>query len=283
MSKKSNYTIDLSNVRTKIKSFQEQGKEVVYSATFVTDGKKQRLVDMAHTGQLSLITRNLRCEVPEKITLELFDKNNPRNPLWVKLFVIPKNDPQPPAPTGLGEAEINQIVDQRMAERQRAREHEELTSLVKELTAENEEYQDRIQQLENENEQMEGELEKKKSIRYYAGMLGDILESFGIRRDKIKKPLAELMGVEDDQPAAAQVEAHREDHSGIVETEVSAEDKKRVEIMDLIQQYLGSLPLMTLAKVFQVFSAIEQSPFVADELIDYLNNRNSTDHEQVRV
>jgi FtsZ-binding cell division protein ZapB len=280
MSKNSNYTIDLSNVRTKIKSFQEQGKHVVYSATFLVDGKKQKLVDMAEISQLSLITRNLKCETPEKITIELFDKNDTRNPLWVKPFlfdgVAPANKPQPAT---LGEAEINQMVDQRIAERQREIDFEELKNLAKDLSSENEELQDRIEELEGQKEQLEIELERKKSVRYYAGMLGDILEGFGINKEKIKKPLAELMGIDEEKPSPKQVQAHAGDSSGIVDEEPTGEDKKRLEVIDLIHQYLNSLPNTTLAKVFQVFSAIEQNPALADELLDFLSNPNPQDNE----
>lgn len=286
MSKNSNYTIDLSNVRTKIKSFQQQGKHVVYSATFLVDGKKQKLVDMAEINQLSLITRNLKCETPQKITIELFDKNDPRNPLWVKPFLFEEITPSStPEKTGLGEAEINQLVDLRMAERQRMMDFEELKNLAKELSSENEELQDRIQELEAEKEELEVELERKKSVRYYAGMLGDILESFGIKRDKIKSPLAELMGVEEETLAAKQVAAPSSDESGIVEEELSPEEKKRREIIELIHQYLQSLPVVTLVSVFKIFSAIEMDPFLGDEILEFINKQEHKvkNDEHIRV
>lgn len=189
-------------------------------------------------------------------------------------FGVPEKAPEKPAFIGFGEAEINQIVDQRMAEKQRQIDHEELKDHVRELTGENQELQQKIEALEDANAVLETELEKKKTIRYYAGMLGDILESFGIKRDKIKKPLAELMGVDDEKAEQKQVTGQEKDTSGIVEEEASTEQKKRAEIIDLIHQYLKSLPNITLANVFKIFSAIEQSPFIADELLDYLNNRN---------
>jgi hypothetical protein len=68
---KSKYTLNLSNIRTKIRTYQEQGKDVLFSAIFITGKEKTRLVDRAPVGQLSLITKNLKCENPDKIRIEL--------------------------------------------------------------------------------------------------------------------------------------------------------------------------------------------------------------------
>ncbi len=278
---KQQFKYQLGNLKKKFNELAEQGIEIVYSATFTIDGKKQKLVDMADYQKFSLLNRFLEYENPTRVRIEWYDKNDTRNMIGVKDFDFetPEKAPEKPAFFGFGEAEINQIVDQRMAEKQRLMDHEELKDHVRELTSENQELQDKIEALENTNVQLEEELEKKKSIRYYAGMLGDILESFGIKREKIKKPLAELMGVDDEKQEPKQVTGQQKDASGIVEEEPDPEQQKRAEIINLIQQYLLSLPNITLAKVFQVFSAIEQSPFIADELMDYLKNRNPKNDE----
>jgi hypothetical protein len=267
----------LIKVRSKINELVEQGTNILYTATFTIEGKKQKLIDLAEYDKFVLLGRLMKYETPSMLRLEWFDKQDPRNPIEVRDFDF--ENPAPavdrPAFTGFGEAEINQIVDQRMAERQRLVEHEELKEYVREITAENKDLIKQVQQLEDERDHLDAALEQKKSIRYYAGMLGDILESFGIKRDKIKKPLAELMGVDEENEQPKQVAAPQEDESGIVDEPQSPEERKKAEIIDLIYQYLQSLPLMTLAKVFQVFSAIEQSPFVADELLEYLKNRKT--------
>ena len=273
---KQQFTYKLGNLRKKINELVGQGMEILYSATFTIDGKKQKLIDMADYQNFKLLGKFMEYENPTSVRVEWYDKNDTRNMIGVKDFDFgaPEKAPEKPAFIGFGEAEINQIVDQRMAEKQRQIDHEELKDHVRELTGENQELQQKIEALEDANAALEGELEKKKTIRYYAGMLGDILESFGIKRDKIKKPLAELMGVDDEKAEQKQVTGQDKDTSGIVEEESSPEQKKRAEIIDLIHQYLKSLPNITLANVFKIFSAIEQSPFIADELLDYLNNRN---------
>lgn len=271
---------NLGNIRKVLNKLVERGIDVVFSAIFTIDGKKQKLIDLADYSQFNLLYRFLNYEKPTRLRIEWFDRQDTRNMIDFKEydFEAAEKPVEKPAFIGFGEAEINQIVDQRMAERQRQVDHEELKGMVRELTQENQELQNRVENLEQENENLEEELEKKKTMRYYAGMLGDILESFGIKREKIKKPLAELMGMEDEKPETKQVTG-AQDTSGIVEEEPTPDQKKRTEVIDLIRQYLGSLPNATLANVFKIFSAIEQNPDISDELLTYLNNRNPQSDE----
>jgi hypothetical protein len=280
---KNKYNLNLSNIRTKIRTYQEQGKDVLFSAIFITGKEKTRLVDRAPVAQLSLITKNLKCENPDKIRIELYDgKENP-NPLWLKelAFTHPEPKAEPTGFRGLGEVEINQMVDQRFRERQRNAEYETLKEQVMELTGENEELHDSIEELENENSRLEQELEAKKQIKYYAGMLGDIFESFGISKDRIKKPIAELMGINDKDEKPKPLEA-KTDNSGIVdETKPTTEEQKRIEIISLIAEYLKTTSNQTLANVFSIFSEIEADNGIADKIIVYINTLKNEEHAKV--
>jgi len=280
---KNKYTLNLSNIRTKIRTYQEQGKDVLFSAIFVTGKEKTKLVDHAPVGQLSLITKNLKCENPDKIQIELYDgKDNP-NPLWLKELVLTQPEPEVELSgfKGLGEIEINRIVDERFRERQRSAEYETLKEQVMELTGENEELHDTLEELENENARLEQELEAKKQIKYYAGMLGDIFESFGISKDRIKKPIAELMGINDKDEKPKPLEA-KTDNSGIVdETKPTTEEQKRIEIISLIAEYLKTTSNQTLANVFSIFSEIEADNEIADKIIVYINTLKNEEHAKV--
>jgi DNA repair exonuclease SbcCD ATPase subunit len=177
---------------------------------------------------------------------------------------------------GLGEIEINQLVDERFKQRQQSAEYEAMKEKVSGLYTENEELLDEIEDLKNQKEQLEKELDSKKNIRYYAGMLGDILESFGIAKDTIRKPLAGLMGIEEtEKPKLAET-----DRSGIVEN-VSPEEERRTEIISLIGEYLRSTSNQALVKVFTIFSEIEKDEKVADTIIEYLNTPKTTSHANV--
>lgn len=282
---KNKYTLNLSNIRTKIRTYQEQGKDVLFSAIFTTGKDKTKLIDRAPVGQLSLITKNLKCENPDKIKIELYDGKETPNPLWLKEIVLAP--PEPEVETsgfkGLGEAEINHMVDERFKQRQRTAEYEELKERVMELTEENEELHDSVEELETENARLEQELEAKKQIKYYAGMLGDIFESFGISKDRIKKPIAELMGINDTDEKPKSLEA-KTDNSGIVDEPKSAsstEEQKRSEIISLVAEYLKTTSNQTLANVFSIFSEIEADNGIADKLIAYINTLKNEEHAKV--
>jgi len=283
---KNKYTLNLSNIRTKIRTYQQQGKDVIFSAIFITGRDKTKLIDKAPVQQLSLITKNLKCENPDKIRIELYDGKETINPLWLKEIVL--SLPEPELETsgfkGLGEAEINRIVDDRFRERQRITEFEQLKERVMDLTEENEELHDSIEELESQNQQLELELEGKKQVKYYAGMLGDILESFGIAKDTVKRPLAELMGInERDEPK--KLEPSKEDSSGIVDQVESGftnpEIEKRKEIILLISEYLKSTSNETLVNLFNIFSEIELDNTLANLVIEFIKQKKEQQHAEV--
>ena len=283
---KNKYTLNLSNIRTKIRTYQQQGKDVIFSAIFITGRDKTKLIDKAPVQQLSLITKNLKCENPDKIRIELYDGKETINPLWLKEIVL--SLPEPGLETsgfkGLGEAEINRIVDDRFRERQRITEFEQLKERVMDLTEENEELHDSIEELENQNQQLELELEGKKQVKYYAGMLGDILESFGIAKDTVKRPLAELMGInEKEEPK--KLEPSKEDSSGIVDQVESGfsnpELEKRKEIILLISEYLKTTSNETLVNLFNIFSEIELDNTLGAIIIEFINQKKEQHHAEV--
>jgi hypothetical protein len=285
---KNKYTLNLSNIRTKIRTYQEQGKDVLLSAIFITGREKSKLIDKAPVKQLSLITKNLKCENPDKIRIELFDGKETVNPLWLKEIILslPENEEEPTEFKGLGEADINRIVDERFQERQRLAEYELLKERVLELTEENEELQDKIDELVSNNSQLETDIESKKQIKYYAGMLGDILESFGIAKNTVKRPLAELMGISDESDSPKQLQGKNEDSSGIVEktgevNSFSPEEQKRNEVIILISDYLKTTSNQTLANIFSIFSAIEADNSVAEKILLYLTPLKSDSNAKV--
>jgi FtsZ-binding cell division protein ZapB len=265
------YEKGMANIREKIRTFKKQGKDVVYTAIFITGREKVKLVDRATTKQLALVGRNLKYENPDRVRIELYDGQESKNMLWVAEIPIGASEEKEEKPSfqGLGEAEISQIVDERFKQRQRNAEYEALQEKVSELSAENQEMQDELDELRNEKESLEKELEGKKNIRYYAGMLGDILESFGIAKDRIRLPLAGLMGINEENPRQA---PQGSDRSGIVE-DVSPEEEKRGEVIALITEYLHSASNQALINVFTIFSEIEKDEKTAATIINFLNTQ----------
>jgi len=266
----------LCNIRTKIRTYQKQGKDVLYSAIFITGKQRDKLVDKAPTEQFSLITKNLKSEVPDRIKIELYDGKDAVNTLWIKEIRLNEFEPEI-KPTnsfqGLGEVEISRIIDDRFKERQRLEEYEQLKERVVELSDENEEYQDTIERLENENERLEKVIESKTQIRYYAGMLGDILEGIGIKKEKIRNPIASLMGISDDDSEKEKETNETEVEEPIFKPKVSGDEAKRNEIITLIADYLQASDNNTLANVFTIFSEIEHNPAITADILNCIETK----------
>ena len=302
----------LANMQKKAKKYSDIGKDVLYSATFI-NGSSQRMP--LENMSAKLITKQVKSfldiEKPEKIKIDLFTKEGEYIDMNVceivnepdAVTVVPVQEHK-----GLGEVEINQIVDQRIAEKQRMIEFEQLKEEVKELTSENEDLQNEVDKLEERNAELETVLANKQEIRYYTGMLGDILESFGFSKKNMRKPIAGLLGFDQEKTAERkELPANTSDNSGIVEeasslsvttpstaqnetttTPVSdkgiyspEEQKKRNELIDLIAAYLHSSSTQVIAKVFAIFSEIETDNAVADDLIELLIKRKELSHDNV--
>ncbi|HEY4789107.1 MAG TPA: bZIP transcription factor [Bacteroidales bacterium] len=287
---KSKFEIEMGNIRNVISSYEEQGKDVHYSATFIKGREKAKLVDHAPVKLLRLVGKNLRYEKTDKIRIDLYDGKEAGQEMWFTFIELKEPEKEPAGFQGLGEAEINRMVDERFRERKQQEDYEEFKKRVQELTEENQELQNTIDQLEDKTSTLEQELESKKQIKYYAGMLGDILESFGIAKDRIKKPIAELMGITDrGDNAQKQIEGKKADNSGIVDEKssitlsppASTEEQKRNEIISLISEYLKTTSNQTLASVFSIFSEIEQDSSIGDKVIQFLTTLKNKENANV--
>jgi len=287
--KPEDYSLNISNLKKLMSQHQKKGQELFFDAFLITGKQQNKIIDKGSHADLSLITDHLNCSEPDKIRFEFFDSKEAALCKFPRVFLLNKAIVEQNKPIvqsefrGFGEAEINNIVDQRFRERQQQEEFAQLKEQVQELTQEVEEQSNLIEELETENERLESVLEGKTHIRYYAGMLGDILESFGISKTTVKKPLAELMGFNDKEEPKKEIQETKEDTSGIVEDSATETDThlqpetpeqaKRREIITLIADYLKSTDNKTLAMVFSIFSEIEHDNAVATDLMTFLESK----------
>jgi len=275
------HNLDLSYLRDRIQIYQAEGKDVLYTAIFITDKLKDKIVDRASPKQLAHITKSLKYVNPDKIRVELYDGKEAKNMLWFTEYELNKPELETKQPTtfqGFGEAEINSIVDQRFRERKQQEEFVQLKEQVTELTTELDEQRNLVEELETENERLEKVLESKTQVRYYAGMLGDILESFGIAKSKVKSPLATLMGVTDVEEKEEQIQYTRKSKPAPTENTEQIQtftfnEQGRNEIITLMSEYLKNVDDQILGEVFTIFSDIEKTPERAKELIHFLQSK----------
>ncbi len=292
----------LKSLHAKANKEIEKGNSIFFSASVVTDNKSTKIIDREPVESMTKqINHMVKAEKPEIIKVDLFTESGN----WIDGNVCDlrsKEAPvqQPPAFQGLGEAQINALVSQRFDELKKEIDFNEMKDIVKDLADENEELKKRVEELEQQNEELEEALESKKQVKYYAGMLGDILESIGIKKEKLRKPLAELMGLdENDGKDEKKSLPPKNDSSGIVEdhttqgttqerkteektvqenpVEVNAssqhmtdDEQKRYEIITIISEYMNTVNNQLLGEIFTIFSEIESDNSLAPNIIEFI-------------
>lgn len=285
----SSVTYFLKSLHAKANKELAKGVDIFFSASIVNDNKSNKVLDMEPVDSMTKqINHLVRTEKPEIIKVDLLTEEGK----WVDGSVCDLRSksgiPNVQSFQGLGEAEINSLVERRFEEKKREDDFKEMKEIVKEIADENEELKARVAELETLNEDLERSLESKKQIKYYAGMLGDILESIGIGKEKIRKPLAELMGLNDKNeqkklPAS-------EDKSGIVEEpenpapsseQMNADEQKRFEIITLISQFMNNVNNQLLGELFTIFSEIESDKSLAAVIIEFIYKRKELTNENV--
>ena len=116
----------------------EKGIPIFYSTTVINNNKSLKVIEMEPIKTLNNRINNLvKMEEPEIIKVDLFIEGDK----WLEGNVCDLRSKEGNTPTtnfqGLGEVEINAIVEKRFDEKKREYEYLEMTEAVKELSNEN--------------------------------------------------------------------------------------------------------------------------------------------------
>ena len=268
-----------------------RGNTVSVSIFFIKDGAETQVVTDEDRRVLSKIAELILMQKPEQVRAEItsnYKKEihtyNMTNDLSNENSPLPTNYNQVQNFGGFGNIEqrnIESIVNKRLEEERKERELIDLKSQLNKnkesLTKKSSEIDKLKSEIEAKVEEIEGlqsTIESKKNFKYYAGITGDILQSFGIKKEMIATPLAGLLagGNSDDTKAIA--ENTQTDNSGIVDDEQTVTiNNKRDEMIALIAEYLKGVDNKTLSNVFTIFSEIENNPHNSNLIIEFLNNK----------
>lgn len=215
--------------------------ELRCSATLSRGGRKLNSIDRAPQENFTrLMHQYIQAEQPDKLRIELRKKDDAL--LWSKTFDLPVAAPPPAAGAahqGLGEAEINDLVTQRL---ETLRRDEELHA----LRAESEALQQENRRLKGEMDALEEAVEAKKKVEYYANILG--LAFPGLAKMLSATPLGGTLGLLAgmDVPTA---EDNPQDPTG-----------QRQAIIDLVTEFLTSLDDAQLGQLYLVFVELSNRP-----------------------
>jgi len=212
----------------------------------------------------------------DQLQVEFYKGEKARKPFENQILQIsnrykkPDITPERSSFHGLGEAEVNALVEKKWAEKVR---EQQFADMSERLSRQNQELSDAnntIDSLTAKVDELTGELESKKSIQYYATFLGDMLEGFGISKAEIAKKLGGLMGIKS-TPGQKEVPQKSQDNSGIVEEPAPAKQKSRRDSqLELICEFLDRQGEQSLDKIFDVLSYIESDPRQADRILEYM-------------
>ena len=281
---------------------RKYGQDVSVSVFFEHEGERQQLVD--HKGRENI------CNIKNLIKFNPFDKIHVdlhENEKTVSFCFDPKNRPgqeltkkdvQKPELTtqndmhrqeltgfkGFGQAEVEEIVGKRLAEEKARMDLLDLKEKVIQKDLKIEKLKQTISKLEeklvesnDEQDRLEGELEAKKTVRYYAGLAGDVLEGIGFDKKKLRQPLAGFLEKEEEreereereetEKTPRKIQGPKHDDSGIVGDETN---NKSDEVVSMITEFLRKTDNNTLALIYEILVYIENDPQTADYIYSHL-------------
>jgi hypothetical protein len=182
----------------------------MFTATLYKHGRKLNSIELAEAGSFSrLIRQYVKSEQPDKVRVELKTMSD-NVQKWMKQFdlqdsgeTLSRSLPLP-SPTGystghsgyagLGEAEINDLVNKRFVELEKQKELERVNQELNEL-------RERNGELERELEELTTTVEAKKQVEYYSSIIGAALPGLAkfFEASAIGPALTFLAGSEDDK------------------------------------------------------------------------------------
>jgi hypothetical protein len=246
-------------VKNAIRALSVQGYEGVLCSVHLSKrGKKLNGIDRAAPENFPKLMRDfVASEEPDKMRIEL--RGDKEEILWSKTYQLDIG-PEIRMPAqeefrGLGQAEVAELVNQKLQEIRRSDELEELRSYRDELESENNELKSQLQELE-------GVVEAKKNIEYYSGIIGLALPGLAkmLSSTGLGSTLGMLAGI--DQPQ---------------ELSKAAEPKgQRETIIELVTEFMQGLDDTQLGHLYLVFVELSNNPALIATLLSQLSQKQGT-------
>ena len=252
----------VSTTKGMIRTIQSQGaSELMFSATLYKHGKKLNSIDLAEAVSFSrLIRQYVKSEQPDKVRVELktLSDNVQR---WMKQFDlqevsdhIPKSIPASSTFNGLGEAEINDLVNKRFVELEKQKELERVHQELLEL-------RERNGELEKELEELTTTVEAKKQVEYYSTIIGAALPGLAkfFQATSIGPALSFLAGAES---------------NGSNNTEVLEPPTANTQTQ-MLCEFIGTLNEQETATLFLLMAEIEKDRSSIQRILNYITGNQS--------
>lgn len=245
MGKKKIYNVVAAGKKV-ISTFPQQGhNNVVFNAMFFRNGKKLNSIDQAAVDNFSKLMHSYdKSENPDKVKIEFKDQDT-GNLIWSKQFQWTDVDDEIPRTlsnfNGLGEAEVNDLVQRKFTEMQRSNELERLSAELHKLQTINEDLEFQMQDMQNT-------LDAKKQVEYYSNIIGMALP--GLAKFFTNSPVGAAMNF----LAGTDEESKALDEGKSDETK----DTQRETILEMIGSFCKSMSNQELGTMYLMLSEIEK-------------------------
>jgi hypothetical protein len=246
-----------------IKTFPKQGhNKVTFNAMFYRNGKRLNSIDQAVIENFSPLVRSYdKSENPDKVKVEFKDVETGML-IWAKTFEWTDVDEELPKSlsgyAGLGEAEVNELVQRKFSEMERSRELERLTSELQRVSALNEELEFQVQDMQNS-------LEAKKQVEYYSNIIGMALP--GLAKFFTNSPVG----------TAFNFLAGTNEEKGIEKPLGDSSDSQRETILEMITTFVQTLDNQELGTIYLMLSEIEKDRTNIQKILQFITGSTTVE------
>lgn len=256
------------------KSFAQRGYTgCTFTGRFWKGRKELNSIPETEIGTNAAFSATLRTHVlseePDRYQLRFFGyKNGEKSLLLDKTFFLNKEpgatkevvvyaqpvDKEKDFLHGLGEAEVMNLIDRKVEEREKAK---ELINLQTEVETLRREKQDLLLQ----KEELEATFEAQDKLKTYAEIAG-----------KAAPLISAILGT---HPIAATAVSLLSGLNGNAETAAAPQDENRTAILKLVLEFLNELNDSELADVYSVMARMQENKAIIQEVLHILKHRKN--------
>lgn len=246
-----------------IKTFPKQGhNKVTFNAMFYRNGKRLNSIDQAVIENFSQLVRSYdKSENPDKVKVEFKDVDTGML-IWAKIFEWTDVDEEIPKSlagySGLGEAEVNELVQRKFSEMERSRELERLTSELQRINAINEELEFQVQDMQNS-------LEAKKQVEYYSNIIGMALP--GLAKFFTNSPVG----------TAFNFLAGTDQEKSLEQSSNGTKDTQRETILEMINSFVQTLDNQELGTMYLLLAEIEKDRSNIQKVLQFITGSSTVE------
>jgi hypothetical protein len=249
-----------------IQTFPKQGHtSVVFNAVFYRNGKKLNSIEQADVVNFSHLVRSYdKSENPDKVKVE-FKEQKSGSLIWAKTFEWTDVDEEIPRAlsgySGLGEAEVNDLVQRKFSEMERSKELERMTEELGTLQAENQELEFQVQDMQNT-------LDAKKQVEYYSNIIGMALP--GLAQFFVNSPIGTAMNF------LAGTTADGKAIDTTAQSQGQPKDSQRETMLEMITSFCSAMSDQELGTMYLLLSEIEKDRSNLQRILQFITQPKPT-------